>query len=110
MQSHKEKILVSIDFCLIPIGTDVSLAPFIATCQRIIKKAGLKHELGPNGTAIEGEWDEVFSCVRECHKEVHKLGAPRIYTSLKINTRTDKTQSFAEKVQSVIDIQEKIRD
>ncbi len=92
---------VSVDLCVVPIGAGISLAPFIAACQKTIEKAGLEHELGPNGTAIEGEWDEVFDCIRACHESVHSLGAPRIYTTLKINTRKDRKQSFQEKVKSV---------
>ena len=30
---------------------------------------GLNYELGANGTAIEGDWDKVFECVKKCHKK-----------------------------------------
>ena len=60
-------------------------------------------ELGPNGTAIEGDWDEVFECVRKCHEKIHSKGAPRIYTTMKVNTRTDKEQKFSDKVRSVLE-------
>ena len=92
---------VSIDFCLVPLGEGVSLSPYIAACKTIIERAALDHELGPNGTAIEGEWDAVFACVKACHQKVHDLGAQRIYTTLKVNTRSDRRQSFREKVISV---------
>ncbi|WP_320674812.1 MTH1187 family thiamine-binding protein [Prochlorococcus sp. MIT 1341] len=104
MKSHSQKLWVSIDLCLIPVGTGVSIAPYIKTCQKTIEEAGLNYELGPNGTAIEGNWEEVFDCVKACHTAVHNLGAPRIYTTLKVNTRTDKKQSFTEKVESVIQL------
>ena len=39
--------------------------------------------------------------VRVCHAELHGMGAPRLYTTLKYNTRTNRQQSFAEKVTSV---------
>ena len=92
---------VSIDLCVVPIGVGVSLSPFIAACQRQIAQSGLKSQLGPNGTAIEGPWDEVMACVHACHQELHRMGAPRIYTTLKINTRTDREQSFEDKVNAV---------
>ena len=56
----------------------------------MIAATGLTHQLGPNGTAIEGPWDEVMDCVRACHAELHGMGAPRLYTTLKLNTRTDR--------------------
>tara|TARA_B100001063_G_C16489453_1_gene416651 strand:+ start:192 stop:443 length:252 start_codon:yes stop_codon:yes gene_type:complete len=77
------------------------LSPYIATCKRVIESAGLNHELGPNGTAIEGPWDEVMACVRCCHDALHNMGVPRVYTTLKLNTRTDRRQNFQEKVASV---------
>ena len=58
---------VSIDLCVVPIGVGVSLSPYIATCEKVIRATGLTHQLGPNGTAIEGPWDEVMECVRACH-------------------------------------------
>ncbi len=93
---------VSIDLCLVPLGVGISLSPYIATCQRVIEQTGLDYELGPNGTALEGEWEEVFSCVRACHEAIHKLGASRIYSTIKVNTRIDRKQSFRQKVSSVL--------
>tara|TARA_Y100001968_G_scaffold331320_1_gene385638 strand:+ start:2792 stop:3100 length:309 start_codon:yes stop_codon:yes gene_type:complete len=93
---------VSVDFCIVPIGIGISISPFIAACQKIIDSYELNYQLGPNGTAIEGEWDEVFDCVKKCHLEVHRLGSPRIFTTLKVNTRTDRKESFLKKVPSVI--------
>ena len=92
---------VSVDLCLIPLGVGVSISPYLAACKEIIKKTGLDYEIGPNGTAIEGEWEEVFACVCKCHEVVHQKGATRIFTNLKLNTRIDRKQSFREKVSSV---------
>jgi len=92
---------VSVDLCLVPIGVGVSLAPYVAVCQEVIKASGLEHQLGPDGTAIEGEWDAVFACVKACHERLHKDGVPRLHATLRVNTRTDREQSFRDKVSSV---------
>lgn len=97
---------VVVDLCVIPIGAGVSLSEYIAECERILKKAGLSFELHAYGTNIEGEWDEVFAAVKECHRRVHEMGAPRIATTLKVGTRVDREQSMADKVRSV---EEKLR-
>ena len=94
-------MFVSIDFCLVPLGVSTSIAPYIAICQKIIEDKGLVYELYPNGTAIEGDWEKVFECIKECHKAVHNEGVVRIYSTLKVNTRKDKKQSFREKVPKV---------
>ena len=96
-------MFVSIDLCLVPIGVGTSLSPYIKECKAIIEQHNLTHELGPNGTAIEGEWVEVFDCVKKCHEQIHEKGAPRIYTTIKVNTRIDKEQKFKDKLKSVIE-------
>lgn len=92
---------VIVDFCLIPVGSDRSLSPYIAACQTIIQSLGLKHQLHAYGTNIEGEWDTVMDAIKRCHVRVHEMGAVRITTTLKLGTRTDRDQSMAEKVASV---------
>ncbi len=53
------------------------------------------------GTNIEGEWDVLMAAVRECHEALHAMGAPRLQTSIKLATRTDRQQSLQDKVESV---------
>ncbi len=89
------------DFCLVPLGVGVSLSPYIAACERVLAEAGLKTELHAYGTNIEGEWESVFGAIRRCHEIVHGMGAPRITTTLKFGTRTDRAQGMDEKIASV---------
>jgi uncharacterized protein (TIGR00106 family) len=93
------KVLVNLQ--VVPIGTEVSVSRYIAACGQVLDDAGLHHELHANGTNIEGEWDEVFAAIRRCHEAVHAMGAPRIFTVIKVGTRTDRDQTMEEKVASV---------
>jgi uncharacterized protein YqgV (UPF0045/DUF77 family) len=43
----------------------------------------------------------VFAAIEACHQAVHAMGCPRVYTTLKINTRTDKDQTLEDQVASV---------
>jgi uncharacterized protein (TIGR00106 family) len=92
---------VSVDLCVVPVGLEGSLAPWVAICHELIEDSGLEYELGPNGTAIEGDWDAVFACVKRCHERLHGEGVPRIHATLRVNTRVDREQSFRDKVHSV---------
>jgi uncharacterized protein (TIGR00106 family) len=78
-----------------------SRAVAVTKCKTVLTQAGLKVQLHPNGTAIEGEWEPVFAAIEACHQAVHAMGCPRIYTTVKINTRTDKVQTLEDKVASV---------
>ena len=86
------------DFCVVPIGVGVSLSNYIALCQKVFEEAKLSYELHAYGTNIEGEWDEVMASLKRCHEILHEAGAPRISTTVKIGTRTDKDQSLKDKV------------
>ena len=92
---------VLIDLCIVPIGVGVSLSPYIAACEKVLTTAGLKTALHSYGTNIEGEWDVVFAAVKRCHEVVHEMGAPRITTTIKLGTRTDRSQTMEDKVRSV---------
>ena len=92
---------VMIDLCVVPIGVGVSVSAYIAECEVIINQNNLESQLHPYGTVIEGEWDKVFSVVKLCHERMHGMGAPRVFTSLKVGTRTDREQSMQDKINSV---------
>ena len=92
---------VLLDLCVVPIGVGVSVSEYIAACQRVLKEAGLNHEMHMYGTNIEGEWDEVMAAVKKCHEVVHQMGAPRISSTIRLGTRTDRSQSMEDKIKSV---------
>jgi len=89
------------DLCVVPLGVGVSVSEYVAACEKVLKKAGLKIHLHAYGTNIEGDWDKVFKAIKRCHEVVHQMGAPRITTTLKFGTRTDRHQTMEEKVKSV---------
>lgn len=92
---------VMVDLCVVPIGVGVSVSEYVAECERIIQRAGLNSTLHPYGTVIEGEWDAVMAVVKQCHEKIHAMGSPRILSTLKIGTRTDREQSMQDKIDSV---------
>ncbi|REJ73498.1 MAG: thiamine-binding protein [Acidobacteria bacterium] len=92
---------VMIDLCVVPLGVGVSVSEYIAACSKVLREAGLETHLHAYGTNVEGEWDEVMAAVKRCHEVVHAMGAPRITTTIKLGTRTDRRQSMQDKVDSV---------
>jgi uncharacterized protein (TIGR00106 family) len=97
---------VIVDLCVIPLGVGLSVSKYVAACERVLQDAGLKTHLHAYGTNVEGEWDTVFAAVKRCHEVVHGMGAPRISTTLRVGTRTDRPQTMDDKVRSV---EEKLR-
>jgi len=91
------------DLTVIPLGVGVSVSKYVAACEKILREAGLQTRLHAYGTNVEGDWDVFFAAVKKCHETVHGLGAPRISSTIKVGTRTDREQTMADKVRSVED-------
>ncbi len=92
---------VIVDLCVVPIGVGISVSKYVAECQKILARQGLKHALHAYGTNIEGDWDEVFRAIKLCHQAIHAMGAPRITTTIKVGTRVDRPQTMDDKIASV---------
>ncbi len=92
---------VIMDLTVSPFGVGLSVSKYIAACHEIFEEAGLKTNLHAYGTNIEGEWDEVLAAVKKCHETLHQMGVPRLTSSIKVGTRTDKEQTMDDKVDSV---------
>jgi uncharacterized protein (TIGR00106 family) len=81
---------------------DVSASPYIAEIQRrLAAQDRVRYELHAMGTSLEGETADVLALVAELHAVPFELGAPRVYTVLKLDERRDKAQTLEDKVQSV---------
>ncbi len=89
------------DVCVVPIGVGVSVSRYIVACERVFAEAGLDPQLHAYGTNVEGDWDVVFEAVKRCHEEIHSMGAPRISTTIRVGTRTDRDQTMEDKIESV---------
>ncbi|MBM9615377.1 MTH1187 family thiamine-binding protein [Desulfobulbus rhabdoformis] len=92
---------VILDLCLVPLGVGVSVSKYVTECHKVLLETGLEHKLHAYGTNIEGDWDEVMAAVKLCHERVHAMGAPRITTTIKLGTRTDRGQTMDDKIASV---------
>ncbi|KAK3379831.1 YkoF-like protein [Lasiosphaeria ovina] len=94
-----------VDFCLVPVGTgNVSVAGEVAQVQKLLRASGLKHTMHSAGTTVEGSWDDVMRVVGQAHAIVHQGGVQRVQTSMRVGTRTDKTQTAEQKVKRVEEI------
>jgi len=92
---------VLIDVCIVPMGVGVSVSKYVVECEKIFAAAGLNHQMHSYGTNVEGDWDEVMVAIKKCHETVHEMGVPRIGTTIRMGTRTDREQSMQDKIDSV---------
>ncbi len=92
-------MIVEISF--IPIGVGTSLSRYIAKVVKNIEKSGLKYQLTPMGTIVQGDWEDISKLIDDSHKIILDMGIERIITNIKIDYRLDKKSSMEDKINSV---------
>lgn len=87
---------------ILPIGTKTkSLSTVLAEVVKLVDASGLEYRVGPMGTVVEGEWDQVMSLAHRCHEAILQ-SCGRVITTIKIDDRTDQSgPRIAKKVQSL---------
>lgn len=91
--------MVLLEFSMFPLQSG-SLSPYVARSLDIIDKSGLKYQLNPMGTVIEGEWDQVMTVVHDCF-DAMSADCDRISTTIKIDYRKGSENRITAKVSSV---------
>lgn len=86
------------DIQVIPIGAGVSVRKEVMRAHAVLKESGLRAELHPNGTNVEGDLRDILDAVARVHETLHAEGTTRIASYVKIGTRTDKDPSLAAKM------------
>ena len=89
------------DICVVPLTGRISVRKEVARAHAILAETGLETNLHGYGTNIEGEWDDVFAALKRIHTELHADGVPRLSTTIRLGTRTDKTASVEAKIAAV---------
>jgi uncharacterized protein (TIGR00106 family) len=83
-----------------PMDKGESVGKYVAGLLDIIDRSGLPYKLGPLGTCIEGEWDEVMAVVKQCHEHLARQ-SNRIACTIKMDWRKGHAGSIENKVRSV---------
>lgn len=91
---------VTVNLSLFPLDKGQDLAAYVGRAVGIIRKSGLPSQLGPMGTAIEGEYDEVMAVVKACHDALRE-DCERVYMTVSIDSRQGPGGRLQSKVQSV---------
>ncbi|CAG8707348.1 7179_t:CDS:2, partial [Acaulospora morrowiae] len=99
-----ENCHVIADLCIVPVGKDVSTSKYIIEVQNVLQETGLKTNLHACGTNIEGKFDQIMSAIQKCINKVHELGVARIDTTIRLQTRTDKSMTIKDSINAVNEV------
>lgn len=88
------------EFSLTPIGKGTSVSAWVSRSLDIIDRAGVPYRLGPMGTCVEGEWDEVMGLLKACFERMAE-DCERISISFKGDWRKGASGRLTAKVEKV---------
>ena len=88
------------EFSIWPMDKGESVGAYVARALDIIDKSGLAYKLGPLGTCVEGEYDEVMAVIKACFDELLK-DSNRVTCTVKMDYRKGARGRLEGKVASV---------
>src|SRR3954469_17674366 len=91
------------DLTVIGLGrSDPSAGEYIAEIQRrLAAQDKVGYKLHAMGTSLQGSTEDILAVGGALHRGPFELGAPRVYSVLKLDERRDKEQTLDDKVRSV---------
>lgn len=92
--------MVLLEFSMSPLGKGESVGKYVSRSLDIIDKSGVDYRLNPMGTVLEGNWDDVFTVVRQCFDRMRK-DCNRISCTIKVDYRKGHSGRLSNKVSSV---------
>ena len=92
--------MVLLQFSMSPMDKGESVSDYVSRSLDIISNSGVPYKLGPMGTCLEGEWDEVMGVIKECYEKMSS-DCNRITCSIKIDYRKGKSGRLDSKMAAV---------
>ncbi len=74
------------EFSVIPIA-EGSLRPYVKAALAVVRRSGLKYEVGAMGTTLEGDYGQLMDVIADARQAVLDAGATRVITSIKVDER-----------------------
>lgn len=57
---------------------------YVDKAIEVIQRSGIKHQVNPLDTTMEGELDELLKVVKEMHEALTEAGSPSVISQIKI--------------------------
>lgn len=87
---------------VVPVGTSTaSISLHVAHCLDVLETTGLRYELAPMGTVVEGDLREVLEAVAKMHEGTFGDDVARVLTTVIIDDRRDKPLTMEGKLKAV---------
>ncbi len=88
------------EFSISPLDKGESVSEYVARSLSIVADSGVPYRLGPMGSCLEGEWDEVMGVINRCYERMSQ-DCGRITCSIKLDIRKGQPGRLSAKIEKV---------
>ena len=88
------------EFSMTPLDNGESVSPYVSRSIDIIDTSGVPYKLGPMGTCVEGDWDQVFGVIKACFDRMSQ-DCSRVSIAIKVDYRKGKSGRLESKIAKV---------
>lgn len=81
--------VVNVSLQIIPVVPEERIYPVVDMVIELIQKSGVKYEVGPMETTMEGELDELLNIVKQAQYICVNEGASRVVSMVKIDYKPE---------------------
>jgi uncharacterized protein (TIGR00106 family) len=92
--------MVLLEFAMAPGGKGESVSEYVARILDVIDRSGVRYQLTPMGTILEGDWSEVMGVVTACFQAL-QTDCARIGMNLKIDYRAGPESRLTSKIEAI---------
>jgi len=90
---------VNVGFQVIPKSEGQNTYDIVDKAIQVVQESGVKYEVGPMETVMEGELDELIEIVKRAQDACIEAGASEVMTYVKIHYRPHKGVTINEKIE-----------
>lgn len=81
--------MINVSLQILPVVPEEKIYPVVDKVIKLIDQSGVKYEVGPMETTMEGEWDALFKIIKEAQEICVKDGASRVVSIVKIDYKPE---------------------
>lgn len=83
---------------LLPLVQDRHPYDWVDKAIAVVKQSGIKHEVGPFATVVEGTYEEVMAVIHQINELLNSRGCAEWITSVQLQIRSNGPVTGAEKI------------
>ena len=91
--------LINASIQIIPVVEDKHPYEWVDEAIAIIQQSGIKYEVGPFATVLEGRYEEVMQVIQAVNEHLYQKGCAEWITNLQVQFRSDRDITSLEKTE-----------